>query len=207
MRKQGQLCFTLFVILCSLALPGCFSELWTGANLVYDRHNTYIKLNDFQMNAQANRLLYHDKTFKCDGCAIEIAVFNRDILLVGRVPSDALRKEAYERIKTIPNKRRFFKQLTVRTTPPADPIKDSWITTKIRGLIFADADINPGQFKIVTSEQIVYVMGDVVPKQAETVIGFARSCEGVTRVVTLLQYYNLSDKPRVPFQYGHDPKI
>lgn len=170
------------------------SDLWTGANLVYDRHNVYIKLNDFQLNANASRALYHDKTFKRDDCSIELAVFNRDILLVGRLPSESLREQAYLRVKNVPGSRRLFNQLAVNRTP-ADPVLDSWITAKIRSQIFADADIDPNKFKVLTYGQIVYLMGDVVPAQAEKVIGFARACRSVSRVVKLFKYYNLSDKP------------
>ena len=172
------------------------SDIWTGANLVYDRHNVYIKINDFQLNANANRALYHDKVFKREDCSIDLAVFNRDILLVGRVPTEALREEAYARVKNVPGKRRLFNQLAVNHTPE-DPVLDSWITAKIRSQIFADADIDPNKFKVLTYGQIVYLMGDVVPGQAKKVIQFARECSRVARVVKLFKYYNLSDKPSI----------
>jgi osmotically-inducible protein OsmY len=176
-----------------MALSGCVSNIFTGANLVYDRHHVYIKVTDFQLNAAANRALYHDKRFKREDCALEVAVLNRDLLLTGQVPSAQLRTEAYQRIAAIDGKRRFFNQLEV-TSYPADAVLDSWITTKIRSQIFADADINPSSFKVVTSNQVVYLMGDVDPVQARKVIGFARNCNRVKRVVTLLKYYHLSEK-------------
>ena len=179
-----------------LLLSGCISNVWTGANLVYDRHNVYIKLNDFQLNANANRALYHDKMFKRDDCSIDLGVFNRDVLLVGRVPTEALRQEAYSRLKTVSGKRRLFNKLAVNHTEE-DPVLDSWITAKIRSQIFADADIDPSKFKVLTYGQIVYLMGDVVPAQAEKVILFARECSSVLRVVKLFKYYNLSDKPSI----------
>ena len=52
-------------------------------------------------------------------------------------------------------------------------------------------------FKVVTSERIVYLMGDVIPAEAARVIYFARTCEGVKRVVKLFKYYNLSDHPEL----------
>ena len=187
-------CLPVSILLCSLCLSGCISDIWTGANLVYDRHNVYIKIDDFKLNANASRALYHDRVFKRDDCSIELAVLNRDILLVGRVPTEALRQEAYTRIQNVPGKRRLFKQLAVNRTAE-DPVLDSWITAKIRSYIFADADIDPHQFKVLTYGQIVYLMGDVVPSQAEKVIRFARECRSVSRVVKLFKYYNLSDKP------------
>ncbi|MDP3562116.1 MAG: BON domain-containing protein [Legionellaceae bacterium] len=181
------------VVLISFILTGCISNIWTGASLVYDRHNIYLKLNDFQLAAKISRSLYRDKLLKRDDCSIEIAVFNLDVLMVGHVPTDALRREADSRIKAVAGYRRFFNQLALSNTQE-DPLLDSWITTKIRGDILADSSIDPHHFKIVTADQIVYLMGDVIPEQAKQVILYARQCQGVKRVVKLFKYYNLSDK-------------
>lgn len=174
-------------------LSGCIADVWTGANLIYDRHNIYIKANDFQLTANISRTLYRDKTFKRPDCTIEIAVFNGDVLMVGHVPTEALRKEAEARIQAIPGIERFFNQLQC-SHEDENPLLDSWITTTIRSQILADSSIDPHHFKIVTSDQIVYIMGRAMPDQAQKVIDDARRCRGVKRVVKLLKYYHLSDK-------------
>lgn len=181
------------VMIISVFLSGCVTDIWTGASLIYDRHNIYLKLNDFQLGANVSRALYHDKKFKCKDCRIELAVFNLDVLMVGHVPTAALRREADARVRATPGKRRFFDQLEL-SHDRDDPLLDSWITATIRSEILANSEIDPHQFKVVTSDQIVYVMGDVIPEQSEQVILYARQCNSVKRVVKLLKYYNLSDK-------------
>ncbi len=194
MRKQGSVTLIL-TFSCLLMLPSCVSGIWTGANLIYGRHGTYLKLNDFQLNASANRALYKDLVFKQDNIVIELAVFNRDVLMVGHVPTEALRQEACARVQgATRSRRRFFNQLAVGSVTDSK-VEDTWITTKIRSRILADSDINPDSFKILTYGRIVYLMGDVIPTQAQKVILFARECRGVRRVVKLLKYYNLSDQP------------
>ncbi|MBA2710900.1 MAG: BON domain-containing protein [Tatlockia sp.] len=173
-------------------LTGCISNLWTGANLVYDRHNVYKKLSDYQLAAKASHALFHDQVLKCDNCSVDLAVFNGDILLAGHVPSLVLRTEAKKRITGLSGSRRFFNQLDL-SSKPAKTVDDSWITTKIRSRIFADSEIDPNAFKIITSDSIVYLMGDVKPQQAEKVIDIARTTEGVERVVKLFKYYHLSN--------------
>ena len=117
------------------------------------------------------------------------------IEMVGSVPTAALRQEAYDRVNAAtPGKRRLFNQLAIATIP-GDSVRDTWITTKIRSRIIANSDLNPDAFKVVTSRRIVYLMGDVIPAQAEKVILIARETNGVKRVVKLLKYYNLSDHP------------
>lgn len=178
----------------SLFLSGCAdlsSGIWTGAMLVYDRHNVYKKLTDYQIGADANRALFHDKRFKCDGCAIDLAVFHRDVLLTGHVPTRALRKEANARVAAILGIRKQYNQLAI-SSGFDNTVQDAWITAKIRSQVIADAKIEPRQFKVVTADRIVYLMGDVMPEQGARVIQVARQTEGVRRVVKLFNYYRLS---------------
>lgn len=181
-------------LLASLCLTGCVSHVVTGAGMIYDRHKVYLQMDDFQLGAQANRVLYKDNAFKIPACSISVAVFNRDVLLVGHVPSKKLRDLAYARISALPGIRRLFNQIEVNYLP-LHSVQDSWITTKIRSQIFAHSEIDPHQFKVITCDRIVYLMGDVIPDQASQVILFARQCRGVKRVVKLFKYYNLSDRP------------
>lgn len=190
MNKQG--CFFWALLLGSSLLTGCLSSAWTGAQLLYDRHDIYKKVDDYQLAANANRALYKDRVFKQKGCVIDLAVFNRDILVAGHVPTLTLRQEAIARLSALSGYRRLFNQLDI-SNQAANTVADSWITMKIRSKIFTDATIDPDTFKIVTADSIVYLMGDVIPKQATLVIDIARKTDGVVRVVKLLKYYNLSD--------------
>ncbi|ARG98774.1 BON domain-containing protein [Legionella micdadei] len=188
MKKQGRF-ITLLVGI--MLLEGCYSELWTGAKLVYDRHNVYKKIDDYQLGAKAGHALFDDQLFKQKGCSIDLAVFNGDILLAGHVPTAGLRNEAVRRVSSLTGYRRVINQLDV-SKQPNSVLEDSWITAKIRSQIFADAEIDPHAFKVITSDYIVYLMGDVRPQQAERVINIAKNTQGVERVVKLFKYYNLS---------------
>ncbi|OGV34582.1 MAG: hypothetical protein A3E88_02010 [Legionellales bacterium RIFCSPHIGHO2_12_FULL_35_11] len=153
----------------------------------------YLKLNNYQLAGQINQAIYKDKLFKCKTCSIDVAVFNRDVLMVGSVPSHEMRKEAVERVDAVQGKRKFYNQLRV-ADGREDPILDSWITGNIRSKIIGDSSIDPRAFKIVTSNQVVYIMGDVRKEQAKTVILFARETKDVRRVVKLLRYYKYTAK-------------
>ena len=180
----------------SILLTSCITDVWTGATMIYDRHNIYKTIGDIKLAAGTNRALFKDSLLKCTECSIDVAVFKGDILLSGHVPSNELREEAYERVAKVPGYRRLFNQLSTHQLTNTT-MQDDWITTKIRSGIFADAEIDPHSFKVVTSDQIVYLMGDVIPSEAQRVIQIARKCSSVKRVVKLFKYYNLSDKPVV----------
>ncbi|WED42941.1 BON domain-containing protein [Legionella cardiaca] len=193
MKKQGNVVFIL--LLSSCLLTGCISNVWTGAMLVYDRHNVYKKISDYELAAKVHHELYfEDRLLEQKGCVIDVAVFNGDVLLAGHVPTVELRDAAIARVSKLSDDyRRLFNQMDINNYP-GNSVQDSWITTKIRGKIFADSSIDPNVFKVVTSDRIVYLMGDVPAEQAEKVINIARKTNGVIRVVKLLKYYHLTDK-------------
>ncbi|WP_242604331.1 BON domain-containing protein [Legionella birminghamensis] len=182
------------IILMSLLLGGCLGSVWTGANMIYDRHDIYKKLNDYQLAAAAHHALFDDRILKQSGCSLDLAVLNGDVLLAGHVPSERLRDLATRRLNSLTGYRELFNQVDV-SLAVNNSLQDSWITAKIRSQIFADAAIDPNAFKIITSDRIVYIMGDVRPRQADRVIYIARNTSGVLRVVKLMRYYNLSETP------------
>lgn len=183
----------LVAMICVTLLSGCIGEIWTGVSVLYDRHTIYKQISDFQLDAGIGRALYKDQRFKAKNCSLDYAVFNGDVLVVGYLPNDALKREVRERVEKVQGARRYFFELSVGK-PTDNVVEDDWITAKIRSEIFADASVNPKVFKVVTFDRVVYLMGDVLPLQANRVIQLARSCSRVKRVVKLFRYYVLADK-------------
>lgn len=184
--KQGRLIFMLFFL--TGTLSGCLGTMWSGANLVYDRHDVFKKLSDYNLLLKANNALYVDKQFKAPGCVIDLTVFNGDILLAGHLPSSKLQQLMRQRIRNVTGFRRLFNEVIVHQGV-SNNMEDTWITTKIRSQIFADDSIDPNSFKIITTDKVVYLMGDVKKDEAEKVIHIARNVRGVVRVANLLKYF------------------
>lgn len=174
----------------AITLSGCFSGVWTGANLVYTRHNVYKKIDDFALSTKANLTLFSDKSLKQKECYLDMAVFNGDLLLAGHVPDESYKALIEERLKDISGSRKLFQYVSLDNTIN-NGMNDTWITTKIRSRMIADSSIDPSVFKIITVDGIVYIMGDVEKKQAERVIDISRNTNGVVRVVKLMKYYEL----------------
>ncbi len=177
----------ILAIFCA-CLSGCLGSLWTGASLVYDRHNVYKTINDYHLLVDVTNALYVDKKFKDPGCSLDITVFNGDVLVAGHLRDQEYLDEARNRLKTVTGYRRFFTEIGIANAP-MNSVQDSWITTKIRTQIFADDTINPKAFKVVTSDRVVYLMGDVRKEEAKKVIYISRNVSGVERVVTLFKYF------------------
>jgi osmotically-inducible protein OsmY len=181
MKKHG----CLLIILMGALLAGCVDTVWTGATLVYDRHSVYSSLNDCKLAMKGGHSLSRDKSFTPPASVLDLAVFHGDILLAGRVPTEELRQLATDRVKDLSGYRAIYNQIEV-TDDQTSSFADSWITTKIRSRIFADSSIAPKDFKIVTVNGLVYLMGDVGEAQAERVVAIARDTDRVRRVVSLL---------------------
>ena len=186
MQKQGRFILVLLIMVCNLS--GCIGTVWTGATLLYDRHDVYKKLNDYNLLAEVNRVLAVNRTFNNSSCVLDIAAFNGDILIAGHVPTNELLEELKQRLTQVKHYKRLFNDVHVRRIS-SNSVEDSWITTKIRSQIFADDSIDPDAFKIITSDRIVYLMGDVKPDQAAKVIKIARYTTGVERVVKMMRYF------------------
>ncbi|WP_040524038.1 BON domain-containing protein [Legionella shakespearei] len=178
----------LLVVLLAYGLSACVGSLWTGASLVYDRHDVYKKLNDYHLLVQVNDVLAVNRTFNQSSCVLDIAVFNGDILIAGHVPDDTLFDELRNRLAKLRGYRRLFNEVKVKAVP-SNNMQDTWITTQIRSRIFADASIDPNAFKVITSDRIVYLMGDVKPDEAEKVVTMARYTKGVDKVVKVMKYF------------------
>ena len=191
MQKQGR--FIVAVIILAGCLSGCLGTIWTGASAIYDRHDAYKKLNDYHLLVEVNNALAVNRTFNNKDCLVDIAVFNGDILLAGHVPSAELFDELRQRMSSIKGYRRLYNEITINPIASND-LQDSWITTKIRSQILADSSIDPNAFKIVTSDRVVYLMGDVKQDEAEKAIKIARFTSGVERVVKIFRYFTYQTK-------------
>lgn len=187
MRKHGR--FLGLWMACNMMLTGCVGGIWTGAKLVYDRHNVYKKINDYRLALETTNSLYVDKQLKCQACSIDIAAFNGDLLIAGHLPSQELYHLAEDRLSKVSGYRRLFNQLQIRNGS-SSTLEDSWITTKIRTQIIADDSIDPNAFKIITMDRKVYLMGDVKQDEAEKVIQIARQTSNVVEVVKMLKYFS-----------------
>jgi len=185
MLKQG--CFRILIILTVMCLSGC-GEVWTGASMVYDRHDVYKKLEDYHLYLKVQNVLAVNKTFKNSHCILDVSVFNGDILIAGHVPDSEYQDELQKRLNQVKGYRRLFNEVRVQNTPSNNSVEDSWITTKIRSQIFADSSIDPNAFKVQTTDGIVYLMGEVRPKQAAKVVTIARQTVGVVHVMKVFKY-------------------
>ena len=65
---------------------------------------------------------------------------------------------------------------------------DSWLTTKIKTQMFSDAELVAGKIKVVTVNNIVFLMGILPREEADRAVEIARGVYGVKKIVKVFEY-------------------
>lgn len=186
----------LMLITMPLLLSACVSNLFTGANLFYDRHHVYKTADDIRLAAQVGHALKLEPTLDCPSRqCFEIAVFKGDVLLLGTVQTDEQKQKAADIVKNFQYLQHLYNYIHVN---PAANYELNWqdvlITTQVRAQIMGNSDIDPGPFKVVSYQNVVYLMGHVMDDQEALIKDIARNTKDVVKVVNLLHVYTLKLK-------------
>ena len=125
--------------------------------------------------------------------------FNRQVLLIGEVPN-AQDKQAVEAlVKKVDNVDSVVNELGVRNSPSlADRSGDLLITGRVKAAILDARDLQSNAFKVVTSNNTVYLMGRVTKRESDRVTAIARGVTGVQRVVRIFE--NISEEELLRLQ-------
>jgi len=115
--------------------------------------------------------------------------YNGVLLLAGQVESAELRRMAEEIASSYEKVRKVHNELQV-----GGPISmvaranDSWLTTKVKTRMLANAEVAARKVKVVTENGTVYLMGMLPRSDADAAVEAARSVYGVQKIVKVFEY-------------------
>lgn len=182
--------------LCSLAaallagaLAGCAPLIVGGAVgtaiMVSDRRSSGAQIDDEAIELRAGARL---REAIGDRAHININSYNRQVLLTGEAPNDAIRQQAEQIVRGVENVRAVVNEVGVG---PASSLSqrsnDVLITGKVRASFVDANDLQASAFKVVTERGAVYLMGRVTQREAERGTSIARQISGVQKVVRLFE--------------------
>lgn len=176
-----------------LLLPGCIFMAGAAAGaagiaMVYDHRKIENILEDQRIVDTIKDKLYHMPDIRYQS-HIEVASFNRVVLLVGETPTAELRQRVETVAQEMPNVKRIYNEITVQGPVSAlTQASDSWITTKIKTEMLATSGLKSGSIKVITENGTVYLMGLVTHDQADMAVDIARDVSGVQRVMKIFKY-------------------
>ncbi len=175
------------LVCCALLLFGCVSTTTTTAGIVYDRYRLQHTLSDQWIAMQASYLLSNQPQSKSSN--ISVSCVNRTILLVGQTQDPQFKQRLPILFGHINGVKKILNFVEIRL--PIDALqttKDTWITTKIKSKLLATPAIDPKNIKVITENNIVFLLGTVTTRQASLAIKLAQTTHDVQKIVTVFQH-------------------
>jgi osmotically-inducible protein OsmY len=193
MYDQGmKIFYSAFMLVMVTFLQGCLNVATSGAEVVYNRHSIQKNINNQYLTMQAYQALYM-KTDEFKNANIAISTYNNEILLAGQVPAAWQKTKAEQIVKKIPDVDSVYNLITVESpSSTLTRVSDAWITTKVKTKLLASNDIDATKVKVVTENGTVFLMGILLPEEADTAIDLARNTDGVQKVVKMFSYVSIS---------------
>lgn len=180
-------------------LSGCAGALVGGAAVggasALDRRTTGAqaddKVMDLRIKNTATTYLRQNNQVQGFEPTLSVISYNRHVLLLGQVATEADKafveqvarseqaaEQVYNYIEIAPQERTF-----------GNVSADTWSTTKVRTTLLGIQGVYPGRVKIVTYNNVTYVMGILTPAEQAAVTEKVSTTAGVQKVVTLYQNY------------------
>ena len=120
---------------------------------------------------------------------ITVTSYNGYVVIVGQVPSQALKDKASEIVKGVRDVRRIYNELEIAgNTTMLVRTNDNWISTKVKANMLLDSEIQGLRVKVVTENGVVYLLGLASRSEAERIQASASAIKGVEKVVSLFEF-------------------
>jgi osmotically-inducible protein OsmY len=120
---------------------------------------------------------------------VNIASFNRKVLLTGEVRDEAAKATVEREVRTIEGVQSVANELEISgPSSYTSRSSDALITTKVKASLVDMKTISAASFKVVTERGIVYMMGRVTEREGQVAADVTRGVSGVQKVVKIFEY-------------------
>ncbi len=183
------------ILLCAAAvvplLQGCPAVLVAGvgttAVVADDRRTTGVFVEDQNIELKVAHEV-GKKYGKTNGVDVRGTSFNRFVLLNGEVPNEEIRNDIAAIASAVENVRNVQNEIQVGPpTTTRQKAADSATTSKVKTGLLRARDVQTNHVKVVTRDNVVYLMGLVSPEEADTATEIARTTGGVEKVVRVFE--------------------
>lgn len=126
-----------------------------------------------------------------DAGHVNIACFNRKVLITGEVRDAATKASVEREVAGIAGVQGIVNELNIssRSTYTSRG-NDSLITGKVKASFVDTKQLSASAIKVVTERETVYLMGRVTEREGQLAAEVARGVGGVQRVVKVFDYIN-----------------
>ncbi|MBT4884925.1 MAG: BON domain-containing protein [Legionellales bacterium] len=177
----------LTILTMTLITSSCAPVLIAGGTTAaYDERTLSTIYQDEGITHQALGLINENESFKDSN--INVISINNIALLVGQVPNNITKELATKEVRSIPEVKKVYNQITIgKTTSALTRSNDTWITTKVKAAMLAENGVQSTQVKVLTENGVVYLLGIVTDEEANLAANVTKNIKGVKKVVKLFQ--------------------
>ena len=190
---------TLTILAAAALLPACapvgFGVATTGGVMATDNRTAGSFIEDQRIEIASMVDLGNEVG---EWARFSVVSMNRIALVVGQAPNEETRTQIRDIVTNQENVRRVVNQ--VKIAPKISLVqqsKDAWTTTKVKSALlqiqtpgFSSLDI-----KVVTEDEVVYLLGLVTKENAALAIEAARNISGVKQVVQAFEFIEPGPAP------------
>jgi osmotically-inducible protein OsmY len=132
---------------------------------------------------------------------VNVASFNRKVLLTGEVNDDSLKAAVEREVAAIEGVQSIVNDLEVMGTSSFTArSNDSLITGKVKASFVDSKELYANSIKVVTERSTVYLMGRVTEREGQLAASLASGVGGVQKVVKVFEYISDDDLKRMTSQ-------
>ena len=195
MRPQTKFFALLLFTACTVLLQGCFPLAATGIGaavvMVDDRRSTGIYVEDENIEWKARARLLD----RFRDAHVNVTSFNLSVLVTGEVPSEQMKQEVGDALRSIPSVKNVHNELSVGgNTALTARTNDAFITTNVKTRFINNGKFSINHVKVVTEAGSVFLLGIVTREEGDAATELARTTSGVSRVVKVFEYIEQAPK-------------
>ena len=163
----------------------------SGALMYSDRRTSGAQIEDQAIEIKAEKRL---KTLLGDRGHVNVASYNRIVLVTGEVATEDDRKAVEQLVAGVENQRSVVNETAVMALATlSSSSNDLIITSKVKATFIDAAGFEGQAFKVVTERGTVYLMGRVTAAEADRATQMARNVGGVQKVVRVVELISESE--------------
>ena len=177
---------------CAVAIIGGVA---VGTSFAIDNRSAGNYVEDQNIKTKFDYLFYQDEALS-EKTHVNVASYNRQVLLTGEVQTHHQKLALDNIIKQIKNIRHHYNEVIIAPSSSySSRSNDVYLTSKIKTAIFSHIkQLDAAQVKVVTENASVFLMGLVSREQGNQITEIVRTTHGVKRVIKLFEYTKAHSK-------------
>lgn len=179
----------------SACAPAVLGGAVIGSMVALDRRTSGSQLEDEGIELRSASRIREQLG---DRVHVNVASYNRQVLLTGEVPNDKDKQQVEQIVSKVDNVRAIVNELAVLgNTTFTQRSSDALVTGRVKAGMVDAKDLYAGAFKVVTERGTTYLMGRVSQREANRASDIARSTVGVQKVVRILEIISEEELQRL----------